>query len=641
MFDHACEHYPDKIYLAEKTDSGWLTQSYHAARENTYRLTAALAELQATGPMAILAEGRPSWVIAENSTFLLGSFSVPLSIKLSADEISFRIIHSKARMVCCSRLTHEKILSSRERLPDNLEIIYLDNDPDTLKKLNAQFPHVHTYQELVARGELLMENPKIREEMTGRSRQVRPEDVATVSYTSGTTGNPKGIMLTHSNYYHNCRQSLDGFPMPFNWRMFVILPIDHAFAHTIALYASLLQQFSLYFVDARGGAMGILRSIPVNLKEVKPDIMLTVPSLTTNFMQKITATVRDKGGIAWKLFNSGLKARIFMNGTVLHKPPLYRRILPFFPALLAELLVFRKVRDFFGGNLKLCIGGGAHLDIKQQEFFRAIGIPVFQGYGLTEASPVISTNNRLQHKIGTSGPILPGIECKIMDDNGHSLPADTKGMIAIRGPNVMKGYLYNDEATSAALIGDGWLVTGDLGKLDSDGYLHVIGREKALLIASDGEKYSPEEMEDAIVASSRFIAQCMLWCDHKNYTSSVITLRIDELKRILGPTDYAALKADSPLIQQALDLIIQDFSAYTKDPSFKDLFPAQWKPACFMIAPRQFTEADGMINSTMKMVRSGVMKAYEPLILQQYEANFNKPNNQRNREFLAEALKTN
>jgi len=634
MLEHACKEFPNEAYLSEKQDKGWISLSFAESRQHIHYLFAALKKNQISGPMALLAEGRSSWVICENSIFLLHSFSVPLSIKLSADEISFRLEHSKAKTLVCSKLSSEKALQSISKIQDSgITIIYLDNDEETINKFKATGLGFFTFNELIDTGKEILKSEDFSQIIQTAIAELKPEDTATVSYTSGTTGNPKGIMLSQSNYYYNVKQATDGFPMPRGMRMFVILPIDHAFAHTIALYAPLLINMSLWFVDARGGAMGILRNIPINMKEVKPNIMLTVPSLTANFMQKIINTLREKGGFAWGLFQIGLKAKIYINGNAYKKPPFYTRILPFFPAGLAELLIFKKVRETFGGELKYCIGGGASMDLKQQEFFSAIGIPVFQGYGLTEAAPVISTSNINRHKIGSSGPVIPGVNCAILDETLQALPLNTKGQIAVQGPNVMKGYLYNEAASQAAITKDQWLLTGDLGLIDNDGFLHVIGREKALLISSDGEKYSPEEMEDAITASSSYINQCMLWCDHRNYTSALITLDLDELKiklksKKIKPEDSSKILED----------IIQNFSAYLKDPAYSDLFPRQWRPKCFVICPKQFNENDGTINSTMKMVRGEVYKLYKDLIDYQYTSEGNNPQNPLNLKTLQELL---
>ena len=201
------------------------------------------------------------------------------------------------------------------------------------------------------------------------------------------------------------------------------------------------------------------------------------------------------------IFNRGIEAAIKRNGDGYRKPGLATQIATYFNYAVADKLIFKKLRKIWGSKIEFFVGGGALLDIKQQQFYKAIGVPVYQGYGLTEATPIISTNTPFFHKMGTSGKVLGNITCKICDENGKELPKGEKGEIVIKGDNVMKGYYKNPEATAETLK-DGWLYTGDLGFFDKDDFLVVVGREKALLISEDGEKYSPEEIEEAIVNSS-------------------------------------------------------------------------------------------------------------------------------------------
>ena len=311
------------------------------------------------------------------------------------------------------------------------------------------------------------------------------------------------------------------------YRSIVILPVDHCFAHTVALYGALFKALDLYFLDTRGGITSALKNIPINLKEVKPEFLLTVPALTGNFMNKMIEGVKEKGGFIYKIFDNGLKAGCYRNGDGFEKPGIINQIFSYFPYKLASALIFKKLKNIFGGELQYMVGGGALLDIKQQQFYYAIGAPVYQGYGLTEAAPIISANTPFIHKMGSSGGIMPGVTCKIMDDSTNETNKGKIGEIVVKGDNVMIGYYKNEEATTKTII-DGWLWTGDLGYLDKDGFLVVTGRNKALLISADGEKYSPESIEEAIINSSELIGQAIIHNNQNKFTSAVITL--DPLK---------------------------------------------------------------------------------------------------------------
>jgi len=613
MLEQASHAFGDKGYLYERTDSGWHGYSFSQTRQLARAFASVLVEHSFGGPVALLSEGRPFWVIAEIGALISGTFSVPLSIKLSAEEISYRIEHSQANVLICSRLSRDKAILALTKCSTKPKVIYFDELSETEKfqqelglTLNID---LFLWDELISEGSGLIDISEKLAKLEKIEQDIKPTDTATVCYTSGTTGNPKGIMLSHGNYFANVSDALGRFPIPYNLRMFVILPVDHSYAHTIALYAPLMRQIALYFVDGRNGTAGMIRSIQPNMQEVKPDILLTVPSLLENFIQKIHRGVKAKGPFVQKIFNAGLKARIFMNGTVWDCPAWYKRFLPWFSATLAEILVFRTVRSNFG-NLGLCINGGAYLDIKVQEFFKAIGIPVYQGYGLTEAGPVVSTNSIPNHKIGSAGKVLPHVPCRIVNDTFKDVLPGEKGQILLKGDAIMKGYLHNEAETTAAFY-DGWLKTGDLGWIDKDGFLYVTGREKALLITSDGEKYSPEEIENAIVQSSRFIGQCMLWCDHVNYVSALITLRDEEIKSAIE-------RSEGKNSSELLALIEIDFKAWTTDSSYKSVFPNQWRPACFAIVDSPFSEKDGTINSTMKLVRHKVMELHGSLVEYQY-----------------------
>jgi len=324
-----------------------------------------------------------------------------------------------------------------------------------------------------------------------------------------------------------------------------------------------------------------------------------------------------------------------MNGTVWQRPPWYSRILPWFPAVIAELLIFRKLRKLFGNQFGFTIGGGAFLEMKQQEFFRAIGVIVYQGYGLSEASPVVSTNAPHQHKLGTSGRLLPNLQCRIIDDQGVELPVGQKGQICLKGDIIMLGYWKNPEATNEA-IRDGWLHTGDLGYLHADAILYVVGREKALLIMEDGEKYSPEEIEEAIVAcSGGRISQCMLYCDHKKYVSALIVIEPDAYRKETQgqiPEDAAA---------KVLAAVIRDFEAFRSESTYAGRFPRHWLPRTFLMLDEPFSEANSMINSTMKMVRRNIVAVHQPNIDYLYSDEGTRPNNPRNRDYLMRFLARN
>jgi long-chain acyl-CoA synthetase len=275
----------------------------------------------------------------------------------------------------------------------------------------------------------------------------------------------------------------------------------------------------------------------------------------------------------------------------------------------------------FGKDIRFCVGGGALLDVKQQEFFAALGVPIYQGYGLTEAAPIISANTPRRHKFGTSGPVFRSVECRFVKaDGSEAAPGETAELV-IRGGNVMKGYFKNPEATAKALR-DGWLYTGDLAHMDPDGFLVVVGREKALLIAEDGEKYSPEEIEEAVAFSTDVVDQIMAYCDHKKHTTALVCLdtgKVERLVKARGISSAAALLA----------ALTEELNRYRSDPKAKKV-QASWVPSVFQFVPEAFSDKDGTMNSTMKIVRHRIGEVHRDLLEYSYSREGSKTDNPRN-----------
>lgn len=636
MLREAAEKYRQTAYVNQKNSKGWESQTFDQVLQNAGFFASALLDLgfQFEQKVALLAEGRNDWVITEYGILMTGCINVPLSIKLLPEEILFRINHAGCKAIIVTSNTIEKAISALERqVSEDFLFIFMDNDIRPFLDLlqTSGFnpdKQVLLLKSLYDQGKATYpQNKIILQEI---ENQIEENQVVTISYTSGTTGNPKGIMLSHLNYYANSNDAMTYFQVTEGDRLMLILPLDHSFAHTVGIYACAVRGLSIYFVDARGGGKNTLKNIPVNLKEANPHFILTVPALTGNFMQKMKDGVAAKGGIIEKLFQAGLKAGIEMYGDGYNRKPkvaLKKRVL----YKLAYNLIFKKLQKVFGDNIRYCVGGGALLDISQQQFFAAIGAPVFQGYGLTEATPIISANTPARHKLGTSGMVLPGIECKIVDAQGEIQSPGKKGEIVIRGENVMIGYYLNPEAT-AATIRDGWLWTGDLGLFDEDGFLVVVGRQKALLISPNGEKYSPEGIEEAIVNSSQLISQAMVYNDMRPYTVAVLVIDENALFR-------KAKSEDHKLTDELIADIHKSLYSFQEMKAYRDQFPDIWIPKTFIIAQEAFTEQNHFINSTMKMVRHKVFEYYKDQIEVMYSMDGVSPINDYNRKAIDKLLK--
>jgi long-chain acyl-CoA synthetase len=363
---------------------------------------------------------------------------------------------------------------------------------------------------------------------------------------------------------------------------------------------------SIASVEIGNSPLETLKNIPKNIKEVQPHIMMSVPAYSKTFRKNIEAGIRAKGETLYKVFQFALKVAYTYNGMGYDKGKGFRFLLK--PLLsVFNAILFKKIQEGFGGNLLFFIGGGAILDTEMQQFFYAIGLPICQGYGLTEASPVISSNVPDCVKFGSSGKPVKNMELKIVDGDGNTLPQGEKGEICIYGDNVMLGYWNNPSAT-AETIKNGWLHTGDMGYVDKDGFLYVLGRFKSLLIGNDGEKYSPEGIEDAILIHSPHIQQVMLHNNQNPYTVGMIVPDMEVINRELKNRGIEKGTADGN--KEALKMIQNDINQFKKGGKHEGLFPERWLPATIAVLPAAFTADNKMLNAMLKMVRGKINEHY-------------------------------
>ena len=469
LFESSVARYGEKTFLLEKRHHKFEPTTYAETREQALEVGAGLAAIgiRPKEKVAILSEGCNAWIISELGLFYAGCISVPLSVKLEeSNDLLFRLRHAEVKTIFVSKYQLPKIRRIVGQLPELQHIIVFGHIP-----LEAGEMALGTLKRL---GRAYLADQRDRFLAIGQS--IQNDDYATITYTSGTTSDPKGVVLTHRNYTANVEQSLSRIDIPSWYRTLIILPLDHCFAHVVGFYIMIACGASVATVQVGATPMETLKNIPLNIREVRPHFLLSVPALAKNFRKNIESSIRAKGPAAERLFELALRTAYCYNQDGYSRGKGWRFVL--WPAVkLFDLFLFRKVREAFGGSLKFFVGGGALLDAELQRFFYAIGIPMFQGYGLSEATPVISTNSPKYHwhRFGSSGKILIPLDLKIVDEQGHELPHGEKGEIIIRGENVMAGYWKNPEAT-AATVRDGWLHTGDMGYVSKDEFLYVLGR---------------------------------------------------------------------------------------------------------------------------------------------------------------------
>lgn len=620
LLNESVEKYGENPYLYEaRHGKEYTSLTYSEVKEQSIRFAAGLMAMGigADERVALMSEGKNNWVIGELGVLHAGAVCVPLSVKLETEQdITFRINHSDCVMVLASDQQIKKFRSIKEKMPTVKRHILLDSDVAT-EEGEIYFDSVlEMGDEFLSTNRTMVEN---------RIAAVTPDSLANISYTSGTTANPKGIMLTHNNYVCNVEQAVDHLNgIPSYFRMLLILPWDHSFGHTAGVYAFMKVGASIASVAAGKSAIEILRNVPKSLKAINPHLMMSVPALATNFRNNIESGIKKQGEMTYRLFRQGLKVAYAYNAEGYNKGVGSRVLLKPLVAFY-DRMIFSKVRKNFASNLAYFIGGGALLDIELQRFFYAIGIPMYQGYGLSEASPIISANSEKAHKLGSSGKPLPRMEIEIVDDEMNPLPVGEKGEIIVRGGNVMKGYWKNPEATAESIV-DGWLRTEDMGYLDKDGYLYVLGRTKSLLISNDGEKFSPEGIEESIMATSKYIHQCVLHNNQSPYTTALLTLNKEALKK---RTSHPA---------EAAQIIAHEIAQYLKGGHHDGLFPYRWIPSAFAVIEEHFSEQNGLVNSTMKIVKHKVYERYAQEIDMLHTAEGKLPDSKHNLEVLGKIL---
>lgn len=621
LFEESVGKYGHKEFLLEKHDGQFIPTTYNESRVAALNIGAGLAALgiERGDRVSILAEGCNNWIISELGLLYAGAISVPLSIKLEeSNDLLFRLRHADVKAIFVSRNQLPKIRRIAADLPDLKHIIVWGVERAELRA------DERSLGEIANMGvDYLKENG---DAFMAIGKALQNDDIATITYTSGTTADPKGVVLTHRNYTANVEQALSVMSIPPTWRTLIILPLDHCFAHVVGFYIMIACGASVATTEVGRTPMETLKNIPINIKEVRPHFLLSVPALAKNFRKSIETSIRKKGKTTERLFNLALKTSYAYQADGYSKGRGWRALLK--PAVvLFDKILYSKVREAFGGELQFFVGGGALLDSELQRFFYAIGIPMFQGYGLSEATPVISTNapTKGDHRFGSSGRLVKPLDIKILDDEGRELPAGEKGEIVIRGENVMAGYWKNPEST-ADTVRDGWLHTGDMGYMSKDNFLYVLGRFKSLLISSDGEKYSPEGMEEAIVDKSPLIDQIMIYNNQNPYTIALVVGSKENLNRAL---DERGVTGDARA-EEAVKLVAGEIAKYRTGGIYADEFPDRWVPAVVAIADEPFTEQNGLVNSTMKVVRNKVEKHFADAISHAYTPEGKAAGNERN-----------
>lgn len=542
--------------------------------------------------VALLSENRPGWAFADLAILSAGAWSVPIYTSLTPDEIQF-ILEDSGSIACfvSNREQLDKVLEVRDRCPDLQCIVTLD-------PIESEEPNVHTARSLVERGRRAREtDPNALDE---RIAAIDPEDTASILYTSGTTGQPKGVMLSHRNFVSNVIDSFKSLAIRAEDVHLSFLPLSHSFERTAGYYIMIHAGVTIAYAESVDRVLD-------NMAEIRPTVMTSVPRL----YEKMYAGMLQKASEA-----GGLKKRIVFWARRVGIDYADREVAgggagPLLSAKhrLADRLVYAKLRERMGGRVRFFVSGGAPLAPVIAKFFYAAGLPILEGYGLTETSPVIAVNTFDKLRFGTVGPPIANVEVRIEPDPERP---GGDGEILVRGPNVMQGYYNLPEKTAEVLSEDGWLRTGDIGLLE-DGFLKITDRKRDLIKTSGGKFIAPQPLENEL-KTSRYVSQAVVVGNRRKYASVLIVPNFVNLEafareRGLDPTDVEALFRAEPvqeLYEGILEELNRDLASYETLKKFR-------------LVPDEFTIEAGELTPTLKVKRAVIEEKLAELIDTMYE----------------------
>ena len=571
LLDLGAEHHGERAAVSWKEDGEWKERTHAELRDTVreYALGLLGIGVEPGERVCILANTRPEWTYLAYATWLAGAVVVPIYPTNSPEECEWVAGNSEASVVICEDAAQlDKIRQVRDKLPSLRTVLLIDGETDDTTSLGALEPDTERTGEL-----------------DSRTGAVTPDEPLLIIYTSGTTGPPKGCVLTHANGLALCDMVDELGTVKAGDVSYLYLPLAHVFAQ-------LVQISGLYIGAQIAFFGGDTKRIVPELQEVKPDYFASVPRIfekvyaqATGMLQQATPEQREQFDQAVKL---GLKVREAEVGG--EDVPEQLRA----PFEQADEAIFKNVRAIFGGRMRESTTGAAPIAQEILEFFFACGCAVMEGYGMTETTGVGTTNTRAEHRFGSVGRPLPGIEVKIAPEDGE---------ILMRGPNIFRGYWRNDEATREVLDDEGWMHTGDLGSVDDDGYLFITGRKKDIIITAGGKNLTPANIENDL-KQSPFISQAVMYGDRRPYPVALVTLDMEEIGPWARdhdlPEDAAALAVAPEVIELVQGVLDKANAKYAQVEQVKR----------FAILDHDLAQETGELTPTLKVKRNVVYENY-------------------------------
>jgi long-chain acyl-CoA synthetase len=584
LFKNVCEKNKDKIAYKYKDGTSWKPVTWGEHQETCKKISKSLMALgiEKGDKVSILSWTRLEWIQVDMATVSIGAVIVGIYHSSLPDDCAYIINHSDAVVLIVENQDQlDKISKVRNDLPHLKHMVIIDGEPSVVKG-------VMTWKEFMSKGMNVTDD-----DFLARAVEIRPGDVASLVYTSGTTGIPKAAMITHENLVFSSWSALQSILIKPHFETLLFLPLPHVFARLI-VYVCVRAALTVNIGESMDKAAD-------NLKEVRPHFFATAPRAYERTYIKITSSTQDSGGIKYKIFKWAFRVGYAVSRLQQQKRPVTGLLA--FKHKLANKLVFSKIQAALGGNLVYAISGAAPLNKALAEFFHACGILILEGLGMTENTSFTNVNLYDNYKLGTVGPPGPEIEQKIAPD----------GEVLFRGKNVMLGYYKNPEETAETIDKDGWLFTGDIGEVDEDGFLRITDRKKDLIVTSGGKNIAPQRVEK-IMRTSRYISQIVVYGDRKKYLTGVVTLNQDQVGEWAAKHGIQ-FRSGEELCRhpEVVKLINNEVQERNKSlSSFETLKKV-------IISPNEFSIKSGEQTSLLKVKRNVVTEKYKAQLDALYE----------------------
>jgi long-chain acyl-CoA synthetase len=592
MFWERADRSGDRTVQLVKGQGRWAEVSWRALGQEVREVALGLIALgrQRGEAVALLSQTRAEWVRADFAIFSAGGVTVPIYPSYPSDGIAYIVRDSDARTLFVEDPTQlDKALRAAKEMPGLDSIVLMEGTPPA--EAGTKAPRVLDWPGLRALGRGA--GPAAERTLTERLAGVSADDVATIVYTSGTTGHPKGVVQTHANHLAALRAASEVIDVREGEVHLLFLPLAHSFAR-FESFIGIHQGLVTAFAES-------LDKLSDNLKEVRPHFICSVPRVFEKVYARVLAGVQAASPAKQRVFHwaLGVGRRVSQHVREGKPLPLALRL----QHSLASKLVFGKLHAGLGGRLRFCFSGGAPLSREIGEFFHAVGILILEGYGLTETCPILTANRARRYRFGTVGLAFPGVELRIAED----------GEILARAANIAKGYYRKPEETAEVFDADGWFHTGDIGEVDADGFLRITDRKKDLIKTAGGSYVAPQHIEN-LLKGDPFISQAVVYGDRRPYPVALITANPDELAKLareagLGDKpagDLARTPAIVERVRRTVDRVNGQLASYARVKRFE-------------LLPTDFTETRGELTPTLKVKRKVIAANYAEVIERLYQ----------------------